>query len=173
MYREIARGDYLNLAKCKKRTGKRIRKAIKKQLQYVRRDLRYIDEPIVRGKAKNPTEFGAKLDLSIDNGLARVEKLSFNPYNESEVLIGAIEQYYERNGHYPERVLVDKIYRNRKNINYCKLHDIRLSGPTLGRPKKDSSVDKKLEYIDSVDRIEVERAFSLANKIGLNSKLFF
>lgn len=214
MYRKVARGDYLNLAKCKKRTGKRIRKAIKKQLQYVRRDLRYIDEfleqgmelsskqlerlavirkvyeqqdymycnnthkvpdrivsisqpyirPIVRGKAKNPIEFGAKLDLSIDNGFARVEKLSFNPYNESEVLISAIEQYYERNGHYPERVLVDKIYRNRKNINYCKSRGIRLSWPTLGRPKKDSSVDKKIEYIDSVDRIEVERAFSLAKR---------
>ena len=44
------------------------------------------------------------------------------------------------------------------------MHDIRLSGPTLGRPKRDSSVDKKLEYIDSVDRIEVERAFSLAKR---------
>lgn len=62
------------------------------------------------------------------------------------------------------RVLVDKIYRNRKNINYCKLRGIRLSGLTLGRPKKDSSVDKKIEYIDLVDRIEVERAFSLAKR---------
>lgn len=62
--------------------------------------------PIVRGKAKNPTEFGAKLDLSLDNGYARVEKLSFDPYNECEVLISAVEQYCKRNGHYPERVLV-------------------------------------------------------------------
>lgn len=30
MYRKVARGDYLNLAKCKKRTGKRIGKTIKK-----------------------------------------------------------------------------------------------------------------------------------------------
>lgn len=214
MYREVARGDYPDLAKCKKRTGKKIRKAIRKQLQYVRRDLRYVEEflsqgieikpkqlerltvirkvyeqqdhmyynnthkvpdrivsisqpyirPIVRGKAKEPTEFGAKLDLSIDNGFARVEKLSFDPYNESEILISAIEQYYKRNGHYPERVLVDKIYRNRKNLNYCKLRGIRLSGPALGRPKKEPSADKKIEYIDAVDRIEVERAFSLAKR---------
>ncbi len=35
--------------------------------------------PIVRGKAKAPTEFGAKLDMSIDeNGIARLEKLSFD-----------------------------------------------------------------------------------------------
>lgn len=43
MYRQKARKDYLNLAKCKKRTAKKIRKAIKAQLQYIRRDLGYID----------------------------------------------------------------------------------------------------------------------------------
>ena len=43
MYRQNARKDYLNLAKCKKRTKKKIRKAIKQQLQYIRRNLSYID----------------------------------------------------------------------------------------------------------------------------------
>ena len=32
------------------------------------------------------------------------------------------------------------------------------------RPKKDNKVDKKQEYIDNNDRIEVERAFSLAKR---------
>ena len=214
-YRVNARKDYLALAKRKKRSGKLIRKAIKKQLQYVRRDLGYIDgflaegkilskkheerlavirkvyeqqkfmyenrqhsvpdrivsisqpyiRPIVRGKAKTPTEFGAKLDLSIDNnGMARIEKTSFDAYNESEVLIDAIERYRERNGFYPERVLVDKIYRNRKNLAFCKEHGIRISGPALGRPKKDPRNDKKQEYTDAVDRIEIERRFSLAKR---------
>ena len=40
-YRKNARRDYLSLAKCKKRTKKRIEKAIRQQLQYVRRDLKY------------------------------------------------------------------------------------------------------------------------------------
>lgn len=40
--------------------------------------------PIMRGKAKALTEFGAKFDLSIDNSFARVEKLSFDPYNAKE-----------------------------------------------------------------------------------------
>ncbi|MCQ2563577.1 MAG: IS5 family transposase [Mogibacterium sp.] len=214
MYRVNARKEYLSLAKCKKRTGKKIRKALKAQLQYVRRDLRYVDEfiaqsleleqkqldrietirkvyeqqdymycnnthvvsgrivsisqpyvrPIIRGKAKAPTEFGAKLDISLDNGLARIEKLSFDPYNESEVLISAVENYHKRHGHYPERVLVDQIYRKRKNISYCKMRGIRISGPALGRPKKDPRSDKKIEYRDAVDRIEVERAFSLAKR---------
>ena len=215
MYRENARKDYLNLAKCKKRTAKKIRRAIKQQLQYIRRDMGYIDaflsdgvgltskqaarlsvvrevyeqqkymyennthtvpdrivsisqpyiRPIVRGKAAAPVEFGAKLDLSIDeNGMARLEKLSFDAYNESDVLIGAIERYRERTGHYPERVLADKIYRNRDNLAYCKLHGIRLSGPRLGRPKKDAVADKKTEYIDNADRVEVERSFSLVKR---------
>ena len=121
--------------------------------------------PIVRGKAKTPTEFGAKLDLSLDeHGMARIEKQSFDAYNESDVLITAAERYHERTGHYPERILVDKIYRNRKNLAYCKEHGIRLSGPALGRPKKDPSKDRKTEYMDAVDRIEVEREFSLAKR---------
>lgn len=214
-YRRNARKDYLALAKRRKRSGKAIRKAIKKQLQYVRRNLGYIDSflsegkilstkdadllavlrrvfeqqlymyennthsiadrivsisqpyirPIVRGKAKTPTEFGAKLDLSIDDyGMARIERQSFDAYNESDVLIGAIERYKERTGHYPERALADTIYRNRNNLAYCRLHGIRLSGPALGRPKKALAESKKQEYIDSVDRIEVERSFSLAKR---------
>lgn len=214
-YRRNAHRDYLSLSKRRKRTSKQIRKAIRKQLQYVRRDLGYVDRflsegkelsekdlarlsvirkvyeqqlymhennvhsvpdrivsisqpyirPIVRGKAKTPTEFGAKLDMSIDeNGLSRLEKLSFDAYSESEVLIGAIENYHSRTGVYPKRVLVDKIYRNRANLNYCREHGIRISGPALGRPKKDPRIDKKQEYRDSVDRIEVERGFSLAKR---------
>ena len=121
--------------------------------------------PIVRGKAKAPTEFGMKLDLSIDDqGMARIEKQSFDAYNESDVLIAAIENYHSRTGYYPERVLVDKIYRNRRNLRYCKEHGIRLSGPALGRPRKDPTEDQKIAYKDAVDRIEVERGFSLAKR---------
>jgi len=121
--------------------------------------------PIVRGKAVSPVEFGAKFDLSLDeNGLGRIEKLSFDAYNESEVLIDAIEKYRDRTGRYPERALADKIYRNRSNLRYCKEHGIRLSGPSLGRPKKDPRADRKLEYIDNADRVAVERAFSLAKR---------
>lgn len=51
--------------------------------------------PIVRGKAKTPTAFGTKLDMSLgDNGIARSEKQSFDASNESDVLIGAAERRY-------------------------------------------------------------------------------
>jgi len=49
-YRNVARRDYLRLARRKKRSGKKIRKAIKQQLQYIRRDLGYIDRYLAEGK---------------------------------------------------------------------------------------------------------------------------
>ena len=113
----------------------------------------------MRGKAKAKIEFEAKLEISIIDGYARVEKLSWEAYNESETLEEAVNRYYERFGYYPERVLADKIYRNKSNLNYCKEKGIRLSGPKLGRPKKDDSVDKKVEYQDHCDRNQVEGKF--------------
>ena len=56
--------------------------------------------PIVHGKAVATVEFGAKMDLSLDEkGMARIEKISFDAYNESDVLIAAAERYFERTGY--------------------------------------------------------------------------
>lgn len=215
MYRLKARKNYLALAKTKKRSAKKIRATIRKQLSYVKRDIKFLENfmsegyapnkkeipllltiyklyeqqsymyknkvhsvpdrivsitqpwlrPIVRGKTKTPVEFGAKFDLSLDeNGYGRIEKISFDAYNESTVLIDAINRFKERTGHYPERVLADQIYRTRDNRNFCKLHGIRLSGPKLGRPSETAKEDKKQEYQDNTDRIEIERTFSLSKR---------
>ena len=214
-YSKRARKDYLAFAKSKKHSEKQIRKALRKQLGYVARDIRYLDEfmsdgyamiskeikqyltiiklyeqqkymydnkvhsvehrivsisqpwlrLIVRGKVKAPVEFGAKFDLSLDNeGYGRIEKISFEAYNEGTCLIEAIERFRERTGYYPERVLADQIYRTRENRNHCKERGIRISGPKLGRPSINVKVDKKQEYQDNTDRIEVERTFSLSKR---------
>ncbi len=121
--------------------------------------------PIVRGKAKAPVEFGAKFDLSLDSeGYGRIEKISFEAYNESACLTEAAERFRERTGYYPERILADQIYRTRDNRNYCKKHGIRLSGSKLGRPSANAKVNKQQEYQDNTDRIEVERTFSLSKR---------
>lgn len=213
-YRRKARKDYLAFAKGKRHSGSQVRKAIRRQLSYVRRDLGYLEafmsdgyaptskeiakiytimtlygqqkymyenrthhvehrivslgqpwlRPIVRGKVNAPVEFGAKLDISLDaRGYARIEKVSFEPYNESGCLEDAVERYRERTGHYPERVLADQIYRTRGNRSYCKLHGIRLSGPKLGRKSSSGQIKtaKRTEYQDNTDRIAVEREFSV------------
>jgi IS5 family transposase len=211
-YRNRARRDYIKFSKKRKKTFKEIRKAIKAQLQYIRRDLRIIDElleqgkilpkrhserlttirllyeqqltmhnsrnhivndrivslgqpwvrPIVRGKANAKCEFGAKLEISVSDGFVRLEHTSFDAYNESSNLIEIVERYRKREGHYPERVLADGIYRNRTNMAYCRKNGIRISVKPLGRPKKDATTDKKRIRADEIDRVEVERAFSHA-----------
>lgn len=89
--------------------------------------------PIVRGKTKAPVEFGTKFDLSVDdNGLGRIEKISYDAYNESTVLIEAVERFRERTGHYPERLLADQIYRTRDNRNFCKLMEYDYPIQSLG-----------------------------------------
>ena len=48
--------------------------------------------------------------------------------------------------------------------SYCKKYGIRLSGSKLGRPSTAAKVDKKQEYQDNTDRIEVECIFSLSKR---------
>ena len=120
--------------------------------------------PIVRGKAGKPVEFGAKLDISVVDGWTRLERCSFNAYNEAGNLRTMVERFRAREGHYPSRILADKIYRNRDNLSYCKQLGIRLSGPALGRPRKGEIRGKAQDYLDECERVEVERRFSLAKR---------
>jgi transposase, IS5 family len=121
--------------------------------------------PIVRGKVKTPTEFGAKVSISLVDGYASIEKLSWNNYHEGDTLIPAIERYYEQRGYYPLVVGADAIYRNRKNLQYCKEKGIRLSGPRLGRPPKVvTAAEKRQARLDSRKRNEVEGAFGVTKR---------
>ena len=223
-YRKLARKSYLSIAKQRKKNKRVVRNGIKKQLGYIRRNLKIIENqskvvntvclssrdlrnlsvckdvfrqqeemytnksvridnrivsisqpyvrPIVRGKAGVDVEFDSKLMISVICGYCRIEKLSWDNYNECVFLKSSVERFKEYYGCYPASVLVDKIFRTRENINYCKEHCIRLSGAALGRPSKD--VDKSLEsrkqiIQDGRDRIPVEGKFgNCKRKYGLN-----
>jgi len=212
-YRQKARKLYLKLEKNRKPRSREIRKAIRKQLSFVARDLQIvlrlsakypeglskrqqkdletiqilfeqqktmydqrvhtIEErivsisqphvrPIVRGKKTAATEFGAKVAISIVNGYAWIEKLSWEAFNEGTSLVESVETYKKRHGNYPESVIADKIYRNRDNLQYCKLHGIRLNGPKLGRPSKDKKEhleQRRLEKQEAGLRNAVEAKF--------------
>ena len=71
--------------------------------------------PIVRGKARNKTEFGAKIGVCIVQGYIFIDYLSWEAYNEKEDLMIHLRRYKERFGKVPEKVEADKIYLNRKN----------------------------------------------------------
>ncbi len=210
--RQQARRDYLRASKNRRLSSKGIRKAIGKQLRYVGRDLRFVEQlakhteltaltrrqyrnllvinelyrqqsemyharsrriddrivniaqphvrPIVRGKAKANVEFGAKLAISVVDGYSFMERVSWDSFNEGTTLIESVENYVRRFGFYPEAILADKIYRTRENLQYCKKHGIRLSGPKLGRPSKEAVTEsKKLERLDAGERNAAEGKF--------------
>lgn len=128
--------------------------------------------PIVRGKAGVPVEFGAKLSVSCVNGCVFLDTVSWDNFNESTHLQGQVEAFRARFGHYPQSVHADQIYRTRVNRAYCKGLGIRLSGPPLGRPHSDPTVQEQLKQQakeDEAVRVVIEgkfgqgkRRFSLA-----------
>lgn len=208
-YRRIARTEHLVFSKKRRKTRKEIRKFIRKQLGYVKRNMAYIEtllnqlklqrtkapylamfpemktpypamfplsnrdqklywviqhmyqqqqymyenkthsvqdrivniyqpyvRPIPRGKDKAATEFGAKISASEVDGMSRVEHISWDNFNESVDLKLQAEIYKTTFGHYPELLLADQIYLNRKNRKWLKENNIRTVGKPLGRPPK-------------------------------------
>ena len=221
-YRKKARKQYLSIAKKRTSSKREIRKAIKKQLGYINRNLAHIENlqanissgklskkqlddlvvikelyeqqkymlenkinhienrivsidqphvrPIVRGKANNETEFGAKFIISVVDGYNYLEILEWENYHEGTKFPQVIENYYSRFGCYPQKVVADKAYRSRENRDYCKSRGIQLSGPPLGRPKEDQKKEQKaIEAQDARERNEVEGALgTMKRKYGLD-----
>ncbi len=76
-----------------------------------------------------------------------------------------MQRYLERHGYYPEAVIVDKIYRTRKNIAYCKEKGIRISGPALGRKNKALvKIQRAQERLDEAIRNAVEGTFGVGKR---------
>ena len=215
-YRRVARNDYLNVAKKKNKTTKEIRKAIRKQLNYLRRNFGYIDNlldmfeqgafplnhteqrylwviqevyrqqnymyrnnthqcehrivsihqphvrPIVRGKARSKVEFGSKLGVSLNCGYARIDKLSWDAYNECNDVEAQVEAFKHIHGHYPEILLVDKIYLTRKNREWLNEKGIQITNKPLGRPKKETSYAKSKKKKLKNKRNQIEGKFGEA-----------
>lgn len=219
-YRRKARKLYLNLAKNKKPSLKLRRRALREQLQFLKRNLKHISclldylgstpfplghklqrqywiiqhlysqqdgmykskqrrcddrivsisqphvRPIVRGKASKSTEFGAKVNVSMTEGLAFIDHLGWDAYNESKDLKKQVEEYRGRYGYYPEVVLADQLYGTRENRKYLKKNGIRFGGKPLGRPPKQTAENadrikqtKAQRIKDSRERIPIEGKF--------------
>jgi hypothetical protein len=90
--------------------------------------------PIKRGKDGKKVEFGSKLQVSLSDGFAFIDKLSWDNFNEGIYLSQSVALYKQRFGYYPKMVLVDKIYCTRKNRKTLKELGIELRAKPLGRP---------------------------------------
>ena len=230
-YRRQARASFVSLVKQRRPSKKKLKHAIKSQLQYLRRNFKSIESmlnmvpkdcvalpykmlrqywiiqhvyaqqlemyqnktnrcddrivsihqphvrPIIRGKAHKKTEFGSKLNVSMDkHGLAYIERLDWDAYHEGNDLPNIVESYKARYGFYPEVVMVDTLYGTRANRKYLKDRGIRYGGKPLGRPKKETT-DNKVELAkakkqrtqDYRQRIPIEGKFGQGkNGYGLN-----
>lgn len=122
--------------------------------------------PIVRGKAGKKTEFGAKISVSMADGLAFVDHIGWDAFNESKDLKQQVEEYKLRFGYYPEVVLGDQLYGSHANRRFLKKNEIRYGGKALGRPKKVTAEnaeiikqEKQQRIQDSRERIPIEGKF--------------
>lgn len=229
-YRQKARKAYLAIVKQRRPGAKVVRRGIKQQLQYLRRNLGHIEQqlqaypegtpiplpnwlqhrywviqhlyeqqyemyhtntrrcdhrivsihqphvrPIIRGKLNKNVEFGAKLSASLsEEGIARVDQIRWEAFNEGNDLEAQVEAYRKRYGHYPEAVLGDPVYGNRDNRKYLKQRQIRFAGKPLGRPKKITEENreelkrqKKQRHQEYCQRIPIEGKFG-QGKNGYN-----
>ena len=214
-YRKKARKEYLQTAQKKSPQRKTIRNAVGKQLRYLRRNLKSIDQmldrrlifpldfrdqrylmvihtlyqqqlemyedkkhsvadrivsihqphvrPIVRGKLKAKVEFGSKIHVSLTNGFAYLDTISWDAFSESSAMMDYIEQYRQRFGYYPEKVLADQVYCTRENRRKLKELDIRLIAKPLGRPQAVA------DHVSPGQRNPIEGKFGQAkNAYGMN-----
>lgn len=222
-YRQKARKAYLAVVKRRRPTSKVLRRGIKQQLQYLRRNLSHIERlledwppgtrlplpnwllhrywviqhvfdqqwemyqtkcrrcdhrivsisqphvrPIIRGKLKQPVEFGAKLSVSLSGeGLASVDHLRWDAFHEGSDLQSQVEVYRSRYGAYPESVIGDPIYGTRANRLYLKERGIRFAGKPLGRPKKMTEENRnELKALKAQRREEYRQRIPIEGKFG-------
>jgi len=90
--------------------------------------------PIVRGKSQAKVEFGAKIHLSVIDGISFLDELSWDAFNEGSHMMDYVEKYYQRFGCYPRELLADQIYCTRANRAALKEKGIKLLAKPLGRP---------------------------------------
>lgn len=119
--------------------------------------------PIVRGKAGKNVEFGSKISISLAQGIARLDRLSWEAFNESQILQEQVEAYRTTQGYWPEKVVVDHIYGTRENRHWCKQRGIHLQVKPLGRPPTETAAVKN----DHIHRNDLEGKFG-EGKNGFN-----
>lgn len=122
--------------------------------------------PMVRGKARNNTEFGAKIDVSEVNGFTQIERFSWDAFNEGADVKTAVENFVKTFGCPPKVLLADRIYLTRENRRYLKEMGIDILGKPLGRPPKiqDTPQQKYHKKKEAAKRNHIEGKFGQAKR---------
>ncbi len=119
--------------------------------------------PIVRGKSQAKVEFGAKIHVSVIDGISFLDELNWDAFNEGNHMMDYVEKYRKRFGCYPKELLADQIYCTRANRAALKEKGIKLLAKPLGRPSAVSI------HVSPGERNPIEGKFGQAKTgYGLN-----
>ena len=116
--------------------------------------------PIVRGKENKRVEFGAKIHMRQVDGINIIDKLDFEPYNETTLLKGCVIKHKQQFGSL-HQLGVDNIYGSNKNRRYLTKNEIYTCLPRKGRPSKEEPQLHKLRI-----QLGKERATVLEGSFG-------
>jgi hypothetical protein len=116
--------------------------------------------PIVRGKENKQVEFGMKVMISQVDGINLIDKLSFDPYNESKYLKSSIIKHKRRFGACYQ-IGVDQIYGTNENRKYMNKSNIYHCLVRKGKPSIYEHQYHKLR-----EHIGLERATRLEGSFG-------
>lgn len=108
-------------------------------------------------------EFGAKIHVSIIDGISFLDELSWDAFNEGSHMMDYVERYRKRFACYPKELLADQIYCTRANRAALKEKGIKLLAKPLGRPSAESI------HVSPGERNPIEGKFGQAKTgYGLN-----
>jgi hypothetical protein len=226
-YARKAKTVAVGFSKMKRKSKKAIHKAKKQMLQFVRRNLRQLEEgvkeirrrglmlppwilpfwkvalaiyaqqeemyrrkerrvdkrivslhkpyvrPMVRGKGGKEVEFGPKVSLALVDGMAFVDKISYENYGEGEHLREHVEGYVERFGMKPPWVVGDRSFGTRDNRKWVKEEEIRDAFHLLGRKARSERTRDRWVKQKQRERNQIEGAFGTAKtRYGLRRILY-
>jgi transposase, IS5 family len=141
-YRNLARKDYLAVAKQRRPTKNKRRQAIKKQLQYIKRNSAHIEQLIELGASLEGLTKKQYKTLLVLTEVTRQQQWLFDNDKQSiEDRIVSLSQPHIR----PiVRGKAGKSVERRAKLS----EGIRLSGPPLGRPPANVSKSKKKQALE-------------------------
>ena len=117
--------------------------------------------PIVRGKENKRTEFGAKVNSIVIDGISFIEHHSFEAFNEGVRLIQSIKYQQELTGVKVKRLGADTIYANNPNRSFCTDNRITTNFARKGpKPKdEDQELSKARRIIGNLRATVMEGSF--------------
>jgi len=99
------------------------------------------------------------------DGYSFLDTISWDAFNEGSSLKEYVENYRQRFGFYPAKVLADKLYCTRENRKWLKEKGIKLAAKPLGRP----SAKAVENHVSPGERNPIEGKFGQAKTgYGMN-----